>query len=214
VRDIQKTWYTEGISNTVPSIDALHLLLKELTQDYNKIICVGNSAGGYAAMLFGALLKAEIIYSFSGFVYLDKEICSDPLNPKLALAEANPKQKKWLDIREIIRKSKSEIFFFYPFYSEADRKQVASIQSCSNITFIPIDSDIHGIGPSSKLYASLFSFKYELFKRKIQKKNRKLSISELDDLIEFNRNYIQQFAGIMKQLRQSIYRRINFFKIL
>ncbi len=98
IRDVYKTWYSEGISAESPSIEATLSRLKKLTEKADYLVCVGNSAGGYAALLFGCLLKANAIFSFSGFVNLDDEICNDPLNPKLKEATVHVQKKQWFII--------------------------------------------------------------------------------------------------------------------
>ena len=186
IRDICKTWYSEGISINSASVDEVYKLLKELTKDCDRIICIGNSAGGYAALLFGSLLNAEVIYSFSGFVYLDEEICLDPLNPKLLQAMHTPNKLKWLDLRNLIASCSSQIFFFYPAYSTEDLKQVAYLGSAQNITKIAIDSAEHGVGPSGKTYSQLISFRYKRIKKKFQKESSVYSIADIDEIIVSN----------------------------
>jgi hypothetical protein len=65
VRDIFKSWYVCGISDRYSSIDDMIDFLKEETKGY-KVITVGNSAGGYMAVLAGVLLGAERVFNFSG----------------------------------------------------------------------------------------------------------------------------------------------------
>lgn len=81
VRDIYKCWYARGINEKINSIDKLYEKLKEMTTGY-RVITVGNSAGGYMAALLGGMLKAELVYDFSGQFYLKngepkyKDICN------------------------------------------------------------------------------------------------------------------------------------------
>ena len=74
VRDVHKQWYVEGISEEYNSVDKTVQLLKSLTDGY-EIVTVGNSAGGYAAVLFGCLLNAEKVFTRSGqFFFTNKEV--------------------------------------------------------------------------------------------------------------------------------------------
>ncbi|NDP28016.1 MAG: hypothetical protein GZ087_11405 [Flavobacterium sp.] len=64
VRDIQKQWYIEGVSakmNT-PKLVAEHLI--KLCKDYI-VFTIGSSAGGFAALLFGSIIKAKRVYAFN-----------------------------------------------------------------------------------------------------------------------------------------------------
>lgn len=72
VRDIYKCWYAKGINEKINSIDKLYEQLKKMTMGY-RVITVGNSAGGYMAVLLGNMLKADLMYDFSGQVYLKNE---------------------------------------------------------------------------------------------------------------------------------------------
>ena len=72
VRDVHKQWYVEGISEEYNSVDKTVQLLKSLTDGY-EIVTVGNSAGGYAAVLFGCLLNAKKVFTISGqFFFTNK----------------------------------------------------------------------------------------------------------------------------------------------
>ena len=64
VRDIYKSWYIKGINEVVNTIEKLTELLINETCGY-RVITVGNSAGGYCAILIGIKLKAEHILVFS-----------------------------------------------------------------------------------------------------------------------------------------------------
>lgn len=65
VRDIYKQWYVNGINPRYNTADKVAELLEELTHGL-KVTTFGGSAGGYAAVLFAYLLKAERFFSISG----------------------------------------------------------------------------------------------------------------------------------------------------
>lgn len=65
IRDIKKQWYFDGISSKVSNIEEVLQLLKQETSGL-QITCVGSSAGGFAATLFGCLLEAERVFNLSG----------------------------------------------------------------------------------------------------------------------------------------------------
>ena len=64
LRDVYKQWYLSGISSTYNTCKRVYGLLEELTAGY-RVITVGGSAGGYAALQFGCALGAEAIFAFS-----------------------------------------------------------------------------------------------------------------------------------------------------
>lgn len=65
LRNIYKNWYLNGINEELNTIDKLAKFLKKETSD-KEVTVVGNSAGGFAAFLFGNLIGAKAIFSFSG----------------------------------------------------------------------------------------------------------------------------------------------------
>jgi len=66
VKDILFSWYFRGIPGHGNTIDEVVESLKDIisTFEYSKLITLGYSAGGYAAILFGCLLAADKVISF------------------------------------------------------------------------------------------------------------------------------------------------------
>jgi hypothetical protein len=78
LRDLHKQWYLTGINNTLNNPIKVLEFLRNETQGY-RIITTGSSAGGYAALLFGSLIKCERIYAFNA-----------QLNLKVIIKNSNP----------------------------------------------------------------------------------------------------------------------------
>jgi pimeloyl-ACP methyl ester carboxylesterase len=75
VRDVQGIWYQHGVPGFGRSIDevvaSLRLVLGE--QEVKRLVVCGYSAGGYAALLFGTLLQADLVVAFAPQSFLDRE---------------------------------------------------------------------------------------------------------------------------------------------
>lgn len=56
-----KTWYLGGISGIGKNIDHTIAFLRKEFAKYDKVVCVGFSMGGYAAILFGSLLNVDCV---------------------------------------------------------------------------------------------------------------------------------------------------------
>ena len=141
VRDVTKQWYLHGISSSVDSVEKLVGLLKELTAG-TKIITVGNSAGGYAACLYGALLGAVQIFSFSGqFSLKDTAENSDEL---LQETMELPEFMKYCDLTGLIRDSDATVFFFYPDQAPQDKKQYPLVLDNPNVCMFAMKGSVHG----------------------------------------------------------------------
>jgi hypothetical protein len=67
LRDLSQTWYHAGLPGVSESIDdtACFLRSKIAESGSKRVVVVGNSAGGYAAILFGVLIGADMIHAFS-----------------------------------------------------------------------------------------------------------------------------------------------------
>lgn len=139
IRDVNKSWYFNGINNKCANIRSVVDLLKTLTQGY-KVITVGSSAGGYAAVLFGSLLKAHRIFAFSAQYDL-----TDWLSARNLLAtESVSQQYEYVNIISLVKKSMVPIYYFYPAYAEKDIRQRELVKDISNIHTFGIKSKLHG----------------------------------------------------------------------
>ncbi len=67
VRDLRQAWYHRGILHHGSTLAAAARSIRGLLagQDIERLVVAGNSAGGYAALLFGALLGADEVLCFA-----------------------------------------------------------------------------------------------------------------------------------------------------
>jgi hypothetical protein len=76
VRDLRQAWYHRGIpghGRTVPEVaESLRRILTR--HEVDRLVVAGNSAGGYAALVFGALLGADTVLCFAPQTVLDLDI--------------------------------------------------------------------------------------------------------------------------------------------
>lgn len=70
--DEYQDWYQQGIKGITKSIDETVSHIHHLTKKYDKIICIGSSSGGYAAILFGSLLDVDTVLTFNAQTYLER----------------------------------------------------------------------------------------------------------------------------------------------
>lgn len=106
VRDPRQSWYHRGMPSHGSTLESISELLQKIVaeQDVDRLVTVGSSAGGYAALAFGALLGADRVLAFGPQTTLDREVLAamndhrwdyllDPLWTKGALEE------RWTDLR-------------------------------------------------------------------------------------------------------------------
>lgn len=74
VRDMNLAWYHKGLPGIAKNIDGIAKHLKGLIKKSGakKVVCVGNSAGGYAALLFGHLIGANVVLAFAPQTFISK----------------------------------------------------------------------------------------------------------------------------------------------
>lgn len=73
IRDVNNNWYHRGIEGVGATVDEVAAFLRGRIEALKprKIVTIGNSMGGYAAILFGALLGADQIIAFCPRAFLD-----------------------------------------------------------------------------------------------------------------------------------------------
>lgn len=146
VRDVLKTWYLKGINAELNTIEKLLEFLRKETRGL-RIICIGSSAGGYAATLFGSLLQAEKVFSFSGqfslYPYLKNRI-KRLENPVLVQFESIAEVNQYFALEKFVQENSTPIFYLFPFRSQIDREQAEYIESFSNIYPFAFSSASHG----------------------------------------------------------------------
>jgi pimeloyl-ACP methyl ester carboxylesterase len=72
LRDLHQAWYHRGMTGVGGSIaEVTEFLKREINATGAKRIAVfGNSMGGYAALLLGALIKAHVVHAFAPQTFL------------------------------------------------------------------------------------------------------------------------------------------------
>jgi hypothetical protein len=65
IRDFNQMWYLNGVDSDIFNFSKLKIKLNDKIKDYDKVSFVGNSMGGYAAILFGVLLNVDEVVAFS-----------------------------------------------------------------------------------------------------------------------------------------------------
>ena len=95
--DIYKCWYHKGIDGLTNNIDetVIYLNNKIINGNYNKVIFMGVSAGGYAAILFGSLCS-NVTNIIS---YVPQTILKNSIN------------KKYSNLKNIINQDRNYILY-------------------------------------------------------------------------------------------------------
>ena len=74
VKDFKQCWYQKGLLGKTSDIESSIEYLKNVIPKTNeKLVTLGASAGGYAAIRFGIALNADRILAFSPQTFIDEE---------------------------------------------------------------------------------------------------------------------------------------------
>ncbi len=144
LRDIQKQWYLTGINSGIDTPDKLLAFLKAETEGY-KVTTLGSSAGGFAAVLFGSLLRARLMLSFNGQFQVHSLLntSSESINPILFRYKRANKLFEYFDTKSFITEG-DNIFYFYSNGSGWDCEQREHIRD-KGVNIIEFATSHHGI---------------------------------------------------------------------
>ena len=112
--DHEKCWYHKGIQGITSNIDETALYINSIIKDkyYKNVIFMGNSAGGYAAILFGSICNVNHVISFIPQTILE-----------------NPIDSNYSNLKDIINKTTK-----YIIYGDTNAKDIRhDISHCENI---------------------------------------------------------------------------------
>lgn len=109
VRDLRQAWYHLGVPEHGDSVEAFAASLRELIARHQvrRLVVAGNSAGGYAALLFGALLGADVALCFAPQTVIDLDVLAGMDDHRYdkrlqELAETDALERRWLDLAEAL----------------------------------------------------------------------------------------------------------------
>jgi len=127
VRDHHQAWYHRGVRGVAADIDgvrdALQRTIDELHPD--RVVTLGTSAGGYAALLFGRLLEVSEAHAFSPQTFIDpvlRERYGDRrwAKPLAALMASGRYQSRYGDLAELFEVTPCERTRFVIHHGRGD----------------------------------------------------------------------------------------------
>tara|TARA_R110002126_G_scaffold286935_3_gene439232 strand:- start:8445 stop:9302 length:858 start_codon:yes stop_codon:yes gene_type:complete len=144
VRDVHKQWYLSGINKEINSPESLLNFFITETKGYS-ILTVGSSAGGYAAVLYGSMLKAKKAIVFNAQFEIKTLLdSSNSSTDPFIFRYKNLPVSKYYDIKPFINKS-TKVFYFYSLGSKWDAEQHEHVKDVQSINVIPFSTNHHGI---------------------------------------------------------------------
>lgn len=126
-RDIQKQWYINGVSKEIDSLDKLSSVIGEFSFN-KKVICIGSSAGGFAAVYVGAQINAFRVHSFNGqFQLWDLLQRSNKYIDPVVFEAYQDERLELLDVRAAVQVLGDRLYYWCSKYSQWDKINLASL---------------------------------------------------------------------------------------
>jgi pimeloyl-ACP methyl ester carboxylesterase len=151
--DIDQVWYQKGVRGVGPSIEAVASHLRGVieTHGFDRVVMIGNSAGGYAALLFGVLVGADEVHAFSPQTEL-LDLRNGYFLDKLAAAQKAAASEVWLDLRRALterrppaRRVEPNLFLHFSRYCRKDRHHAFRMRGVDGLHVIPYHNATHGL---------------------------------------------------------------------
>lgn len=122
LRDPHMMWYQKGspgIGDDVPGV--VRFLQETIVQEkVSRVVMIGNSGGGFAALLFGALVGADEIHAFNPPTRLRVPDDTSAPDQLAALIREKGDAIPYLDLREVFRTHLRPTTRVYIHYSQGD----------------------------------------------------------------------------------------------
>jgi acetyl esterase/lipase len=159
VRDLAGVWYHRGVAGAGPDVDSVAAHLRELTAEADEVVMIGNSAGGYAALLFGALLGCEA-HVFSPQTFID---------PALRAAHGDGRwagqvedlggdmDPRYADLLPVLAKSGGSFHIYYAL-GGIDAVHAERLGELSQVSLHAFESPGHGLVKALRASGWLQSF--------------------------------------------------------
>ena len=159
LRDMNRDYYINGLKNSTKNLNETIELLKKLIsyKKYSKVVAIGSSSGGFAAILFGHLLKFKKVLAFN-----PQTIISEPFNKNIipylfskeisirlgGLNKSDKLYQKCLNLRNFIPFN-TQVEIHYSQFSRIDTQQAFFIKH-RNCQLIKHSSGSHLLTPELK----------------------------------------------------------------
>jgi hypothetical protein len=143
VRDLHQAWYHRGMPGQGSTLTSVADSLRELIagQEIERLVVAGNSAGGYAALVFGTLLEADVVLCFAPQTVLDPDALAaigdhrwdEHLGP---LVEDDALDPEWIDLGPALARSGRGETRYEVYFDESlsvDRQHVERLLGLENL---------------------------------------------------------------------------------
>jgi hypothetical protein len=149
IRDHYSAWYHRGVVDVGPGIDSVVAKLRELESEAERVVMIGNSAGGYAALMFGALLGCET-WAFSPQTFVAKDLLWGAGDHRwdeelLALLDSGEFDPRYGDLAPVLAASEGRFNIYHGALDEIDLKHVGNVRELEQVNITTIENCDHRV---------------------------------------------------------------------
>jgi hypothetical protein len=156
LRDLKHNWYLNGVPQGGETVEEIVSFLKGYIEEWKfpKVVTIGASAGGYGALLFGALLNVNSVMALSPQTFIN------PLRRLLfwdrrwsdrmrQIYNGSKSNKQYFDLNKVLINFGGFINIFYDEKHRLDRTHAKRIKS-KNVTLFSSDKGGHTLAKHLK----------------------------------------------------------------
>ncbi len=155
VRDLHQAWYHRGIPGYASDLTGAAEALRELLSGHEieRLVAVGNSAGGYGALALGTLLGADVVLCFAPQTVLDLALLDEWGDHRwdeqlIALSSAGAIDERWRDLQTALpaaRRSPTSYEVYYDATMDSDRRHAERLAGIAGMTLNPLQGGEHDV---------------------------------------------------------------------
>lgn len=155
LRDFHQAWYQKGVDAELDHVDKLIAYLREKITDnqYDKVCFIGNSMGGYAALLFGSILNVDCVIAFAPQTFVDmfNRLINRDFRWQRQIFKMygfKRKRKEFFDLKKYLSKNNlytTELNLYYSSEHILDKKHAERLKNEKNIILHPIKEGGHKV---------------------------------------------------------------------
>src|SRR5699024_7210555 len=155
IRDLNQAWYQKGLEKGKDKsiVDYIQLLEKQINElNPKKVVFVGNSAGGYAALLFGHLLNADSVYAFAPQTFIDRKNRMKYIDfrwrDKVFNVRMSTKASEFQNLKKVfnsIKNFNTQFHIYYDHTFRLDRIHAKQLKGMKNVTLHSVNDGGHYI---------------------------------------------------------------------
>ena len=149
LRDHYSAWYHRGVVDVGPDIDAVVERLRALAREADEMVMIGNSAGGYAALLFGALFGCEA-HAFSPQTFVERDMLHAAGDHRWdaeleALLASGRFNRRYGDLAPVIASSSGTFHVYHGAVHPYDVKHAEHIRELPNVIVHQLEGTDHRV---------------------------------------------------------------------